>query len=66
MEHNVVMNSARLLQRQASPSKLEEEILEVIPEKKSPKNLKRSTSGPIINLQQQIIIQQQPSSVSKK
>ncbi|CAK82137.1 unnamed protein product (macronuclear) [Paramecium tetraurelia] len=63
VEPNVIMNSARLMQRPIETNKLEEEIVNVMksPEKKSPHNgkcLKRTTSGPIINLQQQIIIQQ--------
>ncbi|CAD8150336.1 unnamed protein product [Paramecium pentaurelia] len=63
VEPNVIMNSARLVQRPIEANKLEEEIIHVIksPEKKSPKNsksLKLSSSGPIINLQQQIIIHQ--------
>ena len=49
------MNSARLVQRPTETNKLEEEIVQVIksPEKKSPhngKSLKRTSSGPIINL----------------
>lgn len=63
VEPNVIMNSARLVQRPNETNKLEEEIVHVIksPEKKSPhngKSLKRTSSGPIINLQQQIIIHQ--------
>lgn len=56
VEPNVIMNSARLVPRPVESNKLEEEIVHVVksPEKKSPhngKSLKRTTSGPIINLQ---------------
>ncbi|CAK56319.1 unnamed protein product (macronuclear) [Paramecium tetraurelia] len=63
VEPNVIMNSARLAQRPVEANKMEEEIIHVMksPDKKSPKNsksLKSASSGPIINLQQQIIIHQ--------
>ncbi|CAD8060360.1 unnamed protein product [Paramecium sonneborni] len=63
VEPNVKMNSARLIQRPIETNQLEEEIVNIMksPEKKSPHNIKsvkRTTSGPIINLQQQIIFQQ--------